>query len=76
MSKFKDFLNNKLKRILYLIFVLLSDIIILYAAFFVVKFPATLLVLFITVPILVPFNYIGYYAIKELFQKDKKDEQS
>ena len=74
MRKFKEFYESTLKKILFILLTIVMDFFVIYSAFFVVNFPATLLILFITLPILVPFNYFGFTMLKELF-KNKKDEQ-
>lgn len=74
MGKFKEFYESTLKNILFILLTIVMDFFVIYSAFFVVNFPATLLILFITLPILVPFNYCVFLILKELFKK-KKDEQ-
>lgn len=74
MGKFKDFYESTLKLILFILLTLLMDATVIYCAFFVVNFPAAVLIFLITVPILVAFNYFCYLAVRD-FLKERKERK-
>lgn len=75
MGKFKDFYESTLKKILLILLTLLMDATVIYCAFFVVNFQAAVLILLITVPILVAFNYLCYLVIRDFFRERKKGKE-